>query len=179
MISLRGRLTWILLAGLAGLMALGGSILYPAVRHVLIAEFDHAQLAKLRAFTTLPEPGRQGINLGFTERVLSEFQPGPDAEFFQVWLQDGSVLARSPSLGNHDLPLHLGSENEPLFWSLTLPDGRPGRAVGIGFGEPGASVAKTASAAPQSYNIGVVLARDTVRLERTVCNGFASKHLTN
>lgn len=168
MSSLRRRLTWILLPALAGLIAMGGSVLYPAVRQILIAEFDSALLAKLRAFTTLPEPGRQGINLGFTERVLAEFQPGPNAELFQVWLQDGSVLARSPSLGTQDLPRRLGSETDPAFWSFTLPDGRPGRAVGIGFGEaPSVRERQSIRGVPQ-FSIGVVLARDTVRLNRTL-----------
>ena len=165
--SLKTRLTAILLAALGGLLALGGGILYPAVRQVLISGFDHANEAKLRALTALPEEGREGINLFFVEAMLSEFQPGPEAEYFQVWLQDGSVLARSPSLGTNNLPRILGAEQAPVFTSVRLPDGKAGRIVGIGFG---AEEVTEAGLPSDGYTIGVVLARDTVRLHR-VLNG--------
>lgn len=166
MMPLRRRLMWFLLPGLAALIALGGGLLYPAVKRVLVAEFDHAQLAKLEALTTLPEPERQGINLAFTEGRLPEFQPGPEPEYFQVWLQDGSVLARSASLGGADLPFKIGPEEEPVFADVILPGGQPGRLVGAGFGNDGASAGQ--GSAP--YTVAIVLARDTLGLNR-VLNG--------
>jgi signal transduction histidine kinase len=168
--SIGQRLRLQLMTGLAGLMIAGALILYPSVRAILLSEFDYALLAKARALTTLPEPGREGINLSFAQAPLPEFQSRPDAEFFQVWLRDGSPFARSPSLETADLPHRVGPENAPEFFDLTLPDGRPGRAVGIGFvpdaneleePEPGAE-------AGARYTVSMVLARDTVRLQRTL-----------
>ena len=174
--SLKQRLTLGLLAGLAGLLVLGGSILYPAVRRVLVSEFDHAQAAKLRALTALPEAGREGINLFFVEGLLSEFQPGMEPEYFQVWLQDGSVMGRSASLGTNELPRRLGTEQKPMFTSVTLPDGRPGRMVGIAFG---AEAEGTEDSVPVGeYTVGVALARDTVRLHRVLSGLLAGIGLT-
>jgi hypothetical protein len=102
--SIGQRLRLQLMTGLAGLMIAGALILYPSVRAILLSEFDYALLAKARALTTLPEPGREGINLSFAQAPLPEFQSRPDAEFFQVWLRDGSPFARSPSLETADLP---------------------------------------------------------------------------
>jgi len=164
MTSLRQRLTWFLALGLGALLAVAVAAVYPAARRWLTTEFDAALLAKARALTTLPEAGREGINLIFTERVLPEYQRTNAPEYFQVWLGDGAVLARSPSLGDGTLPRRVGPEKTPAHWSLTLPDGRPGRAVGIGY--------SLENAAPTNANaefaFAVVLARDTLQLQRTL-----------
>lgn len=130
--SIRHRLKLPLLLGLGGLILTGAAILYPAVRHIVVGEFDYALLAKIRTLTSLPGMDRQGLSLNFTERDLPEFQVGPEAEYFEIWLADGSVLARSASLGQGDLSAPRGPAVRPQFWNLVLPDGRPGRAVRIG-----------------------------------------------
>ena len=143
---------------LTGLIVVGGLALFSAVRNLLISQFDHALLTKVRTLTSFPEPGRIGINLGFTEKPLPEFHGGRHAEFFQVWLSDGSVLAKSPALGpNQELIRKIGLQNQPLFWSLRLPDGRPGRAVGLRLHSKDESISG-------SFVVDLVLARESVQL---------------
>jgi signal transduction histidine kinase len=161
MISLRQRLTWFLALGLGALLLMAMAVVYPAARRWLTAEFDAALLTKARALTTLPEEGRRGINLAFTERILAEYQRTNTPEYFQVWLGDGVVQARSPSLGTNALPWRVGPETAPAHWPLTLPDGRPGRAVGIGF-------SLDDSATTDANSFSVVFARDTLELDRTL-----------
>jgi signal transduction histidine kinase len=173
--SLHHRLSLFLMASLAALITLGASILYPVVRNILIAEFDYALLAKARALTTLAGHDSIGINLAFTESPLAEFDREEEPEYFQVWLGDGTELARSRSLRDKSLPLRAGPESNPVFWNLKLPDGRPGRAVGIGF-----TIGRERSASARrqpDYTIATVFARDTLRLGRTLnlllaCLGF-------
>jgi two-component system sensor histidine kinase QseC len=167
MTSLRQRLTWFLALGLGALLAVAVAAVYPAAHRWLTAEFDAALLAKSRALTTLPGAGREGINLAFTERVLPEYQRTNAPEYFQVWLGDGVVLARSPSLGTGSLPQRVGPESAPAHWSLALPDGRPGRAVGIGYSLE--SLATNAT----DFSFAVVLARDTQPLQRSL-NGLVT-----
>lgn len=155
------------MTGLAAIAAAGTALLYPAVRSILIAEFDSALAAKARALTRLPEPGREGINLAFTQRILSDYQPSEAPEYFQVWSRDGSVFARSPSLEGTNLLCRVGPESKPAFWNLTLPDGRPGRAIGIGFAterESGSEDASKPDPAASQFTVSMVFARDTVRL---------------
>ncbi len=166
--SIRQRLTWTLMAGLAALMIMGGAVLYPAIKHILFAEFDSALLAKARALTQLAEPGRDGMSLNFTERPLPEFEGGPQPEYYQVWMFDGSVQARSPSLGDLSLPRRAGPETNPVFWNLTLPGRRPGRAAGLGFIPLEDDTGVAAENDPGHYTFSVVFARDTVELHRTL-----------
>ena len=166
--SIRQRLTWLMLAGLTGLLALGGAALYPAVRAMLLEEFDYALLAKARALTTLPSPAPAGVNLQFTEQRLPEFgRAAPGAEYFQVWLRDGSVLSRSASLGDATLPQPAGMLASPRFMDVALPEGRRGRAVALGWlPEPEEAAAFSTSGGPISYSVTLSFARDRERLDR-------------
>jgi signal transduction histidine kinase len=62
-----------------------------------------------------------------------EYEPIPTFEaawrpaYFQVWLDDGTVVARSPSLGTRELSRGVSPEPD----DVVLPDGRPGRAVQV------------------------------------------------
>ena len=145
---------------LAGLVLIGGFALHTSIKNLLVEQFDHSLLTKVRTLTSFPEQGRMGINLAFTDAPLPEFHGGPHAEYFEVWLNDGSVLAKSPSLGaGAELQRRTGAGGEPTFWSLTLPDGRPGRAVGI-------TVETGKPALQEKFSINVTLARDRVQLEK-------------
>ena len=67
---------------------------------------------------------------------MPEFAPGKDPDYFQLWLDDGTVLARSPSLGARDLPRASRDPRRPAaprFADLALPDGRPGRRVEVSY----------------------------------------------
>lgn len=158
--NLRQRITRVLMPILMALILIGGFALHSAVRNLLLAQFDHTLLTKVRTLTRFPAPDRVGINLGFTERPLPEFHGGSHAEFFQIWLSDGSVLAQSPSLDtDQELPRRIGAHGEPWFWSLRLPDGRPGRAVGL-------RLRSTPEPFRGSFAIDLVLAKDSVQLDR-------------
>jgi heavy metal sensor kinase len=58
---------------------------------------------------------------------IEDFNRTHGFAYFQVWKDDGSLLARSPSLGKHDLPR--GSQ-DGLVADTRLPDGQAGRVLG-------------------------------------------------
>lgn len=129
--SLQQRLSCGLALALGTLLVAGGLLAYPVLRSLLVEEFDYVLLAKARALTTPATPGGRGVSLRFTEYPPAEFQAGPRAEYFQVWSRTGEVAAKSPSFGDAVLPRPGEGTNELRFWNLKLPDGRPGRALGI------------------------------------------------
>jgi len=153
--SLQQRLSRGLALGLGVLLVLGGLLAYPALRSLLVEEFDYALLAKARALTASTTADGRGISLRFTEYPPPEFKAGPRAEYFQVWARDGEVAAKSPSLGDAGLLRPGTSTNELKFWSLTLPDGRAGRALEI-------NLALDERAGESGFT--VVFARETMRL---------------
>lgn len=162
--SLRRQLTLSLTVTLVVLVLAGGGVFHVAVRARLQRDFDAAMLAKARALAVLVEQEGEGrVEFELTGGLMPEFEGGEAPEHFQIWLPDGSTLARSRSLGDASLrPPPLG-EAGPEFWDLTLPDGRRGRAVALRF-EPKREDAD--SAAPLLLTL--VCARERASLDRTL-----------
>jgi len=131
--TLRARLLLGTALGTGFVLTASALVLYMIVRAALWAEFDEALGSKARSLATLVEQERDEIDLEFGEHSLPEFKPSGHAEYYQVWTSGGHVLARSSSLGDRDLdPLH-GRPDKPAYKTTPLPDGRPGRTVGITF----------------------------------------------
>jgi signal transduction histidine kinase len=128
-ISIGGLLRRQLLIGLLFALAASGIGVWWIVRRALIAQHDGALLAKARLFATVikEEPG-EGMVLDLDETPMPEFERPDNPEYFEVWLPDGKVMARSRSLREGHLA-HPSAGTTPSFWNLTLADGRPGRAV--------------------------------------------------
>jgi two-component system sensor histidine kinase QseC len=129
--SLRGRLTVWLLAGTGLLLAAGGLLLDRVIGRRLLRELDTALTEQARSLQASTEQEHGTIVLEFAATVYPSFAPGKDPDYFQLWLDKGTVLARSPSLGVRDLPRWSRPAGAPRFADFTLPDGRPGRRVEI------------------------------------------------
>lgn len=82
------------------------------------------------------EPAPEGRS--FIWEPPPEPQPGPPRDWPfggmpEVWWRDapGELVIRSPSLSGADLPRLDTPTDEPRFAGITMPDGSPGRAVGL------------------------------------------------
>lgn len=150
------------------LLVVAAGLLYAGVRWLLTDQFDAALHTKLLTFTTLIEQEGEGVELGFIAQAMPEFSAPSEPEYVQMWLTgevDGWVVYRSPSLENGDLPRFAGTEERPVIWSLALPDGRAGRAIGAEFVihhyDPG-------SEGRGAARMVLVLARGTAALDRAL-----------
>lgn len=133
MISLRQRLTRDLLIAIAGLLAAGLVTITLLVRHELTETFDETLRAQAVAVSALTEYEDGRIHFDFTEDFLSDFVGTHPERYFEV-RSGSSVLARSESLGDQDLPeLESGTLQTPRFWKITLPNGHSGRAVALNY----------------------------------------------
>lgn len=106
--------------------------LYTSMRRGLLAEFDEKLAAKARALAVMVEQDGDEILIEFQKYRMQEFSRNFRPEYYQLWL-DEEVLARSRRLDDGDLPQIAGSLNLPKYLDAALPDGRPGRCVGISF----------------------------------------------
>lgn len=131
--SIRGQLTAGLLIGLIALLAAGGAGMVFVAGALLIGEFDAALTAKAGALATLVEVDEDGIEFDFSDEIMPDYERGAAPDYFELWLDDGTVIEASRSLGDGHLPRRAGSIEKPETWNLDLPDGRRGRAIGIRF----------------------------------------------
>lgn len=161
--SIRARLTITLIVSTGILMLSGFSAMDVLVERALCKQFDQNLLTKARLLTRFPEVDRNGINLEFTEHPLPEFERPELGEYYQLWLRDGTVLSKSRSLGTASLRPQFGTADQPVYQNIQLPDGHPGRAVGIGF-FPSIEVKDPAAQSETQFAMGLVLARDRTSL---------------
>ncbi|MEW6249242.1 MAG: ATP-binding protein [Planctomycetota bacterium] len=125
----------------AAVLLVCGVVLYALIRRTLWADFDAALVAKARSLAALLEQNEDGLESELAAAALPEFRAAQrtagHVEYYQVWLPDGAVFARSPSLAGGDLkrPAGVGgpfaADDAPIFGTAPLPNGRTGRVVTI------------------------------------------------
>jgi len=131
--SLRGRLTLLLIAGVGALLLLAAITVRWMIGRWLESEFDGALLTKARVLVTLTKQDALEVELDFADEYMPEFQRQLNPEYFQLWLDDDSVLERSDSMAGKDLARGGALSSAPGYRSIELPDGRSGRQVQVDF----------------------------------------------
>lgn len=172
--SIRRQLTSRLLASLFLLVTLCGAILFHTMKKTLVSEYDSALEAKARALASLVMQEAGGkIEFEFADELMPVFGDSPRPDYFEIWLEDGRVIARSHSLGSDNLPRLPGTFPKPRIVGQRLPDGRDGRAVTIQFlphpdpdPDEGAGTGETAvQGHPQAQ---LIIAQGRESLDRTL-----------
>ena len=143
MTSIRQRLSRSLLLSIFLLLGGGLAAVYFLVRAELFESFDRTLLAKAQAISTLVVQDGADVSLNFSDRFMRGFDSGVPREFFEIWRSDGVSVKRSASLGDEHLPNMVRDFQKPKKWSLNLPKGQMGRALGVEFTPRGSSKAST------------------------------------
>lgn len=153
--------------GLMGLTLWGGAAcaLYLTLRAGLIAEFDQALRANAQGLATLAENSGGVIKFDPAGDLMPAFERRERPDYFELWLPDGSRLARSRSLRKGSLPRRGGSLDQPECWNLTLPDGERGRAAGVRFA-PAADDENPPPPSRANDEVVLVMARHRADLDR-------------
>jgi signal transduction histidine kinase len=127
--SLRFRLTVSTVGVLAVVMVALLLVLQAVFARALRQQFDGRLLGDAAAVAGMAEDGGAEGQGAFEYESLPEFESADRPAYFEAWLDDGRVLARSPSLGARDLPRSPGRAAAPTLADVVLPDARAGRAV--------------------------------------------------
>lgn len=130
MTSLLTRLTLALCVAAAVLLPAGGCLIYFTAERLLLRNFDAVLAAKADALVTTSEMERDKLEIDLEVQEFAGFGSAAGGDYFEFRTPTGSLLARSPSLRRDRLPsLPEPLTRKPLSGFLTLPDGRPGRAL--------------------------------------------------
>lgn len=127
--SIGRHLTVRLLGALLALAATAGAFLFLYVRSHLIAGFDRSLGAEARTVASLAVRDNGKLEFNPSETDLAEFRAGRHAGYYELWKTDGTLVARSPSVGQGHLPKFVPPMSAPIYDDITLPNGRQGRAV--------------------------------------------------
>lgn len=132
--SIRAQLTRRLILGTVLLVGGGGAGAYLCMRAALINQFDDALRAKAQAVSAITELSADGdVELDLPGFQLPGFRANSACDYFEIWRADGTVIARSDSLGEAHLPRPNPASGRPSIWNLDLQPGIPGRALSMTF----------------------------------------------
>ena len=151
-------------------LSLAAVFLYHRVASHVASVFDTALFDKAQALISLTELDEEGLEFDFSEDgVMSEFEVGQAMQYYQLWQEGEQLLIKSPSLGDHDLPLY-GTELEHFRYAdLVLTDGRQGRLIEISF-MPRVEIDEDEvfGEIPRVHPITLVYARERESLDETL-----------
>ncbi|MET0081026.1 MAG: histidine kinase dimerization/phospho-acceptor domain-containing protein, partial [Candidatus Thiodiazotropha lotti] len=151
-------------------MSLTAVFLYFRISQHVIKVYDSALYDKANALISLTELDEEGLEFDFSEDgVMSEFELGEHAHYYQLWELGRDLLIKSPSLMDSDLPLTGIALGKHHFADLTLPDGRAGRLIEINF-VPRVEMDDEEEIVeiPQPKPISMVYARERKKLDDTL-----------
>lgn len=150
-----------------------GGILYGAVRHWLMAEFDRGLVAQAQSLIAATEFHEGKPRVDFDGQQPAQFLGGPQTQYFELW-QAGRPVERSPSLAGRDLAfIEPRPSGKATYRSGALPTGRDGRAVAIAFELPARQRDEdepAATAPPPNLQLTMMVARDTSHLSEALAH---------
>jgi len=130
--SIRRNLIWSIVGGLALLTIIFTVSVYVFASNYLLRHFDSALLIKARAISALVEQEPVGqFHSEFTEDDIPEFVSRNAPHYFEIRMEDGTVLQKSSTLKTN-LPDVKPEPGEPEEFDIIL-NGKPGRAVAVSF----------------------------------------------
>jgi two-component system sensor histidine kinase QseC len=175
--SLSARLLTGMVGSIALLLILFGIVVHVSIRRALLEEFDFTLASAAHTLAAAVEMDDEEIEVEFDLDAVPELQNTDHPLYFQCWMPDGTVLARSASLAREDLPMLYGQDGEPAVRAVTLADGRRLRALGLRFapavedgewivaGQEHFGGPRPDEGRPDLPQLTLVLARDTAGLE--------------
>ena len=163
--SLRTRLIIGVIGGMLLLLTVFSLIVYYVSRRALINQFDESLASTARILAASVESDANEIELELDIQQMPEFQRPDSPTYYQLWRSDGTVAAKSPSLGTDDLVRLEGLHKTPVFRALQMRNGQPGRAVGLMFRPRGDTRGRNQRTAIQQA-LTLVVARDATGLHR-------------
>lgn len=131
--SIERRLITTLVLGSLLILGMGGALLYFSARTVLYRRFDADLKTRAQAMMALTTQEQTGIVFEIPKEMTKNYRRREKGDYYQLWLADGRILARSPSLADTSLSPAAVDMGSSEYWDLVLPNGEKGRAIGVQF----------------------------------------------
>jgi|AntAceMinimDraft_9_1070365.scaffolds.fasta_scaffold01463_8 hypothetical protein len=131
--SIKARIITFYLAVLFVSLSILGVFLYFSHSKIIYQSIDSSLLSRAKALATLFSEDNNETEFNFSDEIMPEYNSSKAKSFFQIRRLDGTVIERSTSLGNLELPFGSG-EKRTDFKTIFL-NGAPVRLVNFHFSE--------------------------------------------
>lgn len=131
--SLRNRLLVGIIGGMTILLIVFSLVIYTVTARTLVKQVDVSLAATARMLAASVEIDDGEVELELDVQKIPEFQSSEYPCYYQLWWADGTVVAKSASLGTDNLLRFEGPVGTEVFRALELRNGQPGRVVALRF----------------------------------------------
>ena len=131
--SIRNRITLFTLLCVIVILLVGQIVVDRTISSWLIQQFDNALDSKARALVTLTKSTGEEVELDFADEFMTEFESSTNAEYFEIFLDNGTLLERSRSFEGYPESVFSYPAADIQVRNTILPDGREGRQISIKF----------------------------------------------
>ena len=159
--SLKSRLMYGMITGMAVLLIGFDLIVYHTISHAMFKQFDSSLESAANMMSASVEQDNDKLSFELDVEMMPEFTSGKRPAYYELWRDDGTVIRKSPSLGGDDLIGFESVNKSHTFKSFVMKTGHPVRAVAVNFLPKIENDSNTAYA-PRSFVLAI--ARDTGKL---------------
>ncbi len=156
--SLRGRLVLATLLVVGATLVATSTAVYVAFGRGLQASFAARLVDEARTVANMVEERAVGA-WEWEPGIMGDFERVAEPAYFEVWMDDGTLIARSPSLEANHLPRGTG---QPNVIETHLPDGRHGRLLTLALAP---RLDNEGPATPSGRKVFVTIARSTKEVD--------------
>ncbi len=117
--SIKARVITFYLAVLFLTLSALGIFLYLSLGKIVYNSIDSGLLSRAKALATLIKEADAQTEFNFSDEIMWEYHSPKAGSFFQIRRLDGTVIEKSTSLGNRELPFQVG-ENRTHFKTIVL-----------------------------------------------------------
>ncbi len=131
--SLRTRLLAGIIGAMVFLLTVFSLLLYVVIADNLTSQFDAslASIAQILAGSVEQDEGQ--IEMDIAVQQMPELQDSGQPTYYVLRQPDGTIVTRSPLLGERDLPRIKSRGEAPVFTTLEDRDGKPQRTISLTF----------------------------------------------
>ncbi|MCP4115341.1 MAG: hypothetical protein GY737_08020 [Desulfobacteraceae bacterium] len=127
--SIKGRLTFSLVAGLMVMYLCAGVAFYQIAKSFLTDQFDDQLTAWVNNISEMFDFEEGATDDEFQNTIFDNQYRLSDKKYYQVWTDKGTTVSKSLSLESHVLPFNHVGLHEYGFLDINLPGGVQGRGV--------------------------------------------------
>jgi two-component system heavy metal sensor histidine kinase CusS len=131
--SLRARLLVGIVCGMSFLLLIFSLIVYAVIHRTLFNQYDASLASTARILAASVELDKGEVELEFDVQQMPEFLRADRPTYYELWRSDGTVVARSPSLGANDLSRLEASLDSLVFRTRRGESGLPLRLAALNF----------------------------------------------
>jgi heavy metal sensor kinase len=103
--SIKAKIVLFYMVVLFVILSVLGMFLYFSLSRIVYESIDSSLLSKAKALATLVKDSGNETEFNFSDEVMWEYNSPKSRSFFQIRRFDGTILEKSESVGNLELPL--------------------------------------------------------------------------